>query len=50
MKLLLHMELKVPMCGTSVEYTLSLASHDVDVIRLELCCVECCVALNVVLC
>jgi hypothetical protein len=33
------MELKVPMYGRSFESTLFLASHDVDVIRPELCCV-----------
>jgi hypothetical protein len=38
MKIIPHMELKVPMCGES---TLFLASHDVHVIRPELCCVEC---------
>jgi hypothetical protein len=41
MKLIPHMELKVPMCGKSFESTLFLASYDVDVIRPELCCVEC---------
>jgi hypothetical protein len=41
MKLIPHMELKVPMCGKSFESTLLLASHDGDVIRPELCCVKC---------
>jgi hypothetical protein len=41
MKLIPHMELKVPICGTSFESTLFLASHDVAVIRSELCFVEC---------
>jgi hypothetical protein len=48
MKSIPHMELKVPMCGRSFESPLFLASHDVDVIRPELCCVVlCCVVLNV---
>jgi hypothetical protein len=29
------------MCSRSFESTLLLASHDADVIRPELCCVEC---------
>jgi hypothetical protein len=37
MKTIPPRELKVPMCGRS----LFLTSHDVDVIRPELCCVEC---------
>jgi hypothetical protein len=40
MKLITHMKLKVPMCGRSFKSALFLASHDVDVIRPELCCVE----------
>jgi hypothetical protein len=40
------MELKVPMCGRSFEPTLFSASHDVDVIRPELCCVECIIDLG----
>jgi hypothetical protein len=40
-KIIPPMELKVPICGRSLESTLLLASHDVDVIRRELCCVEC---------
>jgi hypothetical protein len=46
MKIILPMELKVPMCGRSFESTLFLASHDVDVIRPELCCLECIIKLN----
>jgi hypothetical protein len=41
MKLIPHMEMKVPMCGKSFEFTLFLVSHDVDVIRPELSCAEC---------
>jgi hypothetical protein len=41
MKLIPHMELKVPMCGRSFESTLFSPSRDVDIIRPELCCVEC---------
>jgi hypothetical protein len=37
MKLIPHMELKVRMCTRSFESALFLASHDVDVIRPELC-------------
>jgi hypothetical protein len=40
MKIIPPMELLVPMCGRSFEYTLFLASHDVDVIHRVLCCVE----------
>jgi hypothetical protein len=40
MKLIHHMEFKVPMCGRSFESTF-LASHNVDVIPTELCCIEC---------
>jgi hypothetical protein len=39
MKLIPHTELKIPMCGRSFESTLFLASHDVNVIPPELCCV-----------
>jgi hypothetical protein len=48
MKLISHMESKAPMCGRSFEFTLFLASHDVDVIRPELCCVECIMDLGAV--
>jgi hypothetical protein len=48
MNLIPHMELKVPMCARSFESTLFLASHDVDVIRPELCCVECIMDLGAV--
>jgi hypothetical protein len=41
MKLIPPMELKVLMCSSSFESTLFLVSHDVDVIRPELCSVEC---------
>jgi hypothetical protein len=41
MKLIPHMELKVPICDRSFESTFFLASPDVDVIHPELCCVEC---------
>jgi hypothetical protein len=41
MKLIPHMELKVPMCGTPFESTLFLASYDVDVMS------QSCVVLNV---
>jgi hypothetical protein len=44
MELISHMELKAPMCARSLESTLFLASHDVDVIGPELCCAECIVA------
>jgi hypothetical protein len=40
MKLIPQMELKDPMCGRSFESTLFSASHDVDIFRPELCCVE----------
>jgi hypothetical protein len=41
MKLIPHTELMVLMCGRSFESMLFLATHDVDVIRPELCYVEC---------
>jgi hypothetical protein len=41
MKLIPHTVLKVSMYGRLFESTLFLAFHDVDVILLELCCVEC---------
>jgi hypothetical protein len=37
MKLIPHIELKVPMCAISFESPLFLASHDVDIVRPELC-------------
>jgi hypothetical protein len=48
MKLIPNMELKVPICGTSFKSTLFLASHDVDVIRPELCYAECIMNLGAV--
>jgi hypothetical protein len=41
-----HMVLKVPMCARSFESALFLASHDVDTIRPESCCVECIMGLG----
>jgi hypothetical protein len=48
MKLIPPMELKVPMCGRSFEFTLFLAFNDVDVIRPDLWCVECIMDLGAV--
>jgi hypothetical protein len=42
------MDLKVPMCVGSFESTLFIASQDLDVIRSELCCVECIMDLRAV--
>jgi hypothetical protein len=41
MNIIPHKELKVPMYGRSFDITLFVASRDVEVIRPELCCVEC---------
>jgi hypothetical protein len=49
MNVIPHMELEVPMCGRSLESTLLLTSHDVDVIRPELCSVECLIDLGAAL-
>jgi hypothetical protein len=41
MKIIPPVELKVPICGRTFSVHVFLASHDVDVIRPELCYVEC---------
>jgi hypothetical protein len=41
MRIIPPMELKAPICGRSFESMLLLASHDVNIIRPELYCVEC---------